>query len=146
MNFDDLHDPDPSRPDVATLAAVGRRARQLRRRRTSLRAAGATLAVVALAVPVTVWLTRDDDDHRIVTTATTPPTSTTPVPGTSTTTSSSTTSTTTSTTAPSPPPPPTVPAAAGVALLAIREDGDPVIIAPDGTATVVYDGNDCGLR
>ena len=47
MNIDDLHDPDPPRPDLATLAAVGRRARQLRRRRRSMVAAGGALALGA---------------------------------------------------------------------------------------------------
>ena len=92
----------------------------------------ATLAVALIAVPVTVWLARDDDRHSVVTEQVPLPATTVPVPA--------TTAPPTSTTAP---PSTTAPsAAAGAALVAIRDDGDAVTIAPDGSVTVVYDGND----
>ena len=56
--FEDLHDPDPPGAGLDTLAAVSKRARQLRRRR-SLVAGGGGVALVALAIGTIVMPGRD---------------------------------------------------------------------------------------
>ena len=128
MNFDDLHDPEPPRPSVDTLANVAGRARQIRRRRMALVGAGGALAVALVAVPLGLALTGDDEGGRVVP-ATVPEavaTTTTVAP---TTTEEPTTTTTV--------PPATIPD-----VVAIRADGDAVRIAPDGSQTLLFDGAD----
>jgi hypothetical protein len=64
--FDDLHDPDPPKAGLDTLARVSSRAKSIRRRR-SLTAAASSLAVVALAVAAVVVPNLGDDRDRITT-------------------------------------------------------------------------------
>ena len=63
--FDDLHDPDPPRAGLDTLARVSSRAKTIRRRR-SMAVAASSLAVVAL-VAVAVVPNIGDDRGRIST-------------------------------------------------------------------------------
>lgn len=140
MNFDDLHDPNPPRPGSDTLAAVAGRARQIRRRRTALVVGGGVLAVLAVAVPTALAVTGEDTSDRM--TPATVPTH----PETTVTVSPTMGSEPLATVAPTSAPPSTtsittVPATLP-SIAAIRADGDAVLIAPDGTETVVYDGAD----
>jgi hypothetical protein len=123
MNFDDLHDPEPPRPGVDTLATVAGRARQIRRRRAALVGAGGALAVALVAVPLALVLTGDDESGRLV--PATVPDAPAPPP----TTAAATTTT-------------SVPPVLSPDVVAIRADGDAVRIAPDGSQTVLYDGAD----
>lgn len=160
MNLDDLHDPDPPRPGPSTLAAVASRARQLRRRRATLLTAGGVVAAAAVVVPATLAITGRQPDERI-TSATQPgvvapvTSSTVPVVPPPVVVGPPTTATgvvpprrgpATTTTSPldltPPPTTTTAPAVTVPELVAIRADGDPVRIAPDGTETVLYDGAD----
>ena len=64
--FDDLHDPDPPKPGLDTLARVSSRAKSIRRRR-SMTVAASSFAVVALVVAVVVLPNIGDDRDRITT-------------------------------------------------------------------------------
>lgn len=60
--FDDLHDPDPPKPGLDTLARVSSRAKSIRRRR-SMTAVASSFAVVALVVAVVLPNVGDDRDR-----------------------------------------------------------------------------------
>jgi hypothetical protein len=71
--FDDLHDTDPPRPGLDTLAKVSGRAQVLRRRR-AMAFGGSGAAVVALIVAAVVVPRLGDDDRRLATVDTVSPT------------------------------------------------------------------------
>lgn len=125
MNFDDLHDPRPPHPGPAALAAVSSRARQLRRRRTMLAIAGGVVALAAIIVPAALVVTGNDGDGDRIVPATVPDTTVAPPPAP---TSLAPTSTS--------------PQALPTSVVAIRADGDAVLIDPGGAETVLYDGAD----
>ena len=69
--FDDLHDTDPPKPGLDTLAKVSGRAQVLRRRRAMM-LGGSGVAVIALIVAAVVLPRLGDDDRRITTVDTSP--------------------------------------------------------------------------
>jgi hypothetical protein len=165
--FDDLHDPDPPTPGMDTLASVTARARQIRQRRVQAMCWTGVVGMISIAAMVTIPRlgTGDDDtdlllDSPTVTDTaapfTAPPTSNpgdpantsnivpipSPVPVPESTDASTTTPPTV--TAPTTPPPATTAPAAPSrsSIVAIDGNGDAVLVEPDGTTTLIYDGVD----
>lgn len=137
MNFDELHDPDPPRPTAATLAAVARRARTIRRCRTAMVTGGAIIAAAAVVVPTALVVTGQDDDGGRLVPASVPasdPTAISQPPETV-----NTVPSTESTTFP-PIPTTTLAPVERPVVVAIKRNGDVVSIDATGAETLLFEG------
>jgi hypothetical protein len=145
--FDDLHDPNQPEATMKTLADVTERARAIRRRRTAWTGVSAAVLVVAATVGVVVTRRGDGDSVYRLLPATVPSTPSTPQTDLSTTAATEESATTAVTLVPVlpttiSPETSTVLPAVTRPIVAIDGNGDAVIVALDGTTTVLKDGPD----